>query len=138
MLLRHFVISLILFGMVIGASSILMSELQTGYNVSISDPAFNATFDKIGAITNDTSTMYNRLNSSEGIETSGGELFYKNTWSTIKLVFKSVDLVPAMITTSFQSFGADSRFDWFPAAIMAIIFVTITFIILSSLLRRAI
>lgn len=138
MLLRSFLIGLIIFSMAIASSAIFIGDLNSAYGTNM-NTSFNGTYNKINDISADANTMVNKVDGSTGIETAGAELFFTGTWSTIKLIFNSFDLVAGddgMIETTSKEFLPDNRFSWFAPALVAMISITIVFVILSSLMRR--
>lgn len=145
MLLRHILIALVIFSMVIAGSALIVSDMNVAYGNQVNDSNFNATYNKLTDIHGNSSQMINKVNASEGIVETGADLFFTGTWSTIKLFFNSFDLMTNKDTGLIASASKDvlgsngidgQKFAWFSQAIVTIISITVVFIILSTLLKR--
>lgn len=137
--LRDFAIVVVVFSLVTASFVMLIGGIENAYgdtineNLAWKNDSFNATFNKMDAMYNETGRMANKTQ-EEGLEGVGiAETLAGGTWDVIVMVWKSFGYVGTFVTDASEVLGLPP---WFVTGVIAIITITMVFTIISLFTRR--
>ena len=135
MLPRDIIIILALVSLVVGASAVILTEMNAQYpELSLgSSSNFTNTYDKLSSATVLSKQTFNQTISGEEAVSTTGEISVKGLWAALLLPVRSIGIFNALINDAGKQF----MIPIFILTIVSIILTTtIVFIVLGAIFKR--
>lgn len=124
---------IVIFSIIMLGGAAMMGGLTKAYPSSHIDTSFNKTYANIDTITNKTTSMRESFESS-GLSITGLALIVTGSWGIILTMFSfALNTMMAIFSNLTEYLGVP---DWFTAAIVALIIVSIVLSIIGAMLFK--
>ena len=136
MQIRDLLIGLVLFSFIIIGMTTFLGELASNYNTQL-EGNYTQTYSRINAISNTTAIAYDiqeKVEQGEGVSVVESlAVLSSAAFAALKIPFQAIGIIISILNEISKHLGLPS---WFLTGFITIIVITITFMILSAILRK--